>query len=120
MLQSKIFMDKGFAAGVVFGVQHHLVELLLFVFQFFVKVFLVQQPFGQIRHGPDVQHEPGTGLGLPLVQSMMELHGGELEMTSKPGRGTTARLVFPSAIVIKRYTKDGGDGSGSSFIFTGA
>jgi len=80
---------------------------------------LAMLPFGQVRHGPDVQHEPGTGLGLPLVSLMMELHGGNLEMTSKPGKGTSARLYFPPDIIIKRYTKDGGDGSGQAFIFTG-
>lgn len=77
------------------------------------------QPFGQIRHGPEVQHEPGTGLGLPLVKMMMELHGGSLELTSKPGIGTVARLLFPAKIIVKRYTSKGGDGSGRSFIFTG-
>jgi len=80
---------------------------------------IAMQPFGQIRHGPDIQHEPGTGLGLPLVKLMMELHGGDLEMISKPGQGTVARLIFPPASAVKRYRDDGRDGSGESFIFTG-
>ncbi len=80
---------------------------------------LAMQPFGQIRHGPEIQHEPGTGLGLPLVKLMMELHGGTLELTSKPGKGTTARLVFPPDIMVKRQTGDGGGGNGGAFIFTG-
>ena len=79
---------------------------------------IAMQPFGQIRHGPEVQHEPGTGLGLPLVKLMMELHGGDLEISSKPGTGTTARLIFPPEIVINRSTSDDSD-SGSSYIFTG-
>lgn len=80
---------------------------------------IAMQPFGQVRHGPDIQHEPGTGLGLPLVKLMMELHGGDLELTSKPGKGTKARLLFPPNIVIHRYRQEGGDGSGRAFIFTG-
>jgi len=80
---------------------------------------IAMQPFGQIRHGPDVQHEPGTGLGLPLVKLMMELHGGDLEIASKPGKGTTARLLFPPDIVINRYADTNIDGSDTSFIFTG-
>jgi len=69
---------------------------------------IAMQPFGQIRHGPDLQHHPGTGLGLPLVKLMMDLHGGALEITSKPGRGTTARLVFPPVAVIKHLTHENG------------
>lgn len=37
----------------------------------------------------------GTGLGLPLVKSMIELHGGRLRLDSTPGEGTTVTLSFP-------------------------
>ena len=37
----------------------------------------------------------GTGLGLSLVEQMMRLHSGRLELESVPGTGTTARLMFP-------------------------
>jgi signal transduction histidine kinase len=82
-------------------------------------LLIAMEPFGQLRRGPDVQHEPGTGLGLPLVKLMMDLHGGQLKMDSTPGLGTTASLVFPQNSVVKRYTKSGGDGSAKAFIFTG-
>ena len=39
----------------------------------------------------------GTGLGLPIVKSLIEQHGGELRMTSELGVGTTATAVFPNA-----------------------
>jgi two-component system heavy metal sensor histidine kinase CusS len=39
---------------------------------------------------------PGTGLGLAIVQSIARLHGGEVQLRSKLGAGTTARLHFPS------------------------
>ena len=37
----------------------------------------------------------GTGLGLPLVKSLIELHGGRLRLDSTPGEGTTVTLSFP-------------------------
>jgi CheY-like chemotaxis protein len=41
--------------------------------------------------------ERGTGLGLPMVFGMVQRHGGELEIDSEFGRGTTMRLLFPHA-----------------------
>jgi len=43
--------------------------------------------------------ERGTGLGLAMVYGMIERHGGELEIDSEPGRGTTIRLFFPLTAV---------------------
>ena len=37
----------------------------------------------------------GTGLGLRIVQTIADNHGGRLEMESVEGEGTTARLVIP-------------------------
>lgn len=39
----------------------------------------------------------GTGLGLALVKSITELHGGKAQITSTPGAGTTVTLTFPLA-----------------------
>jgi PAS domain S-box-containing protein len=36
----------------------------------------------------------GTGLGLAMVYGMVERHGGELQVESQPGLGTTMRLIF--------------------------
>jgi len=43
--------------------------------------------------------EPGSGMGLGLflTRSVLEQLGGELELVSTPGRGTTATLVLPAA-----------------------
>lgn len=38
---------------------------------------------------------PGTGLGLALVDSIMSVHGGTMEVCSNVGRGTRIDLVFP-------------------------
>jgi two-component system, OmpR family, heavy metal sensor histidine kinase CusS len=37
----------------------------------------------------------GTGLGLALVRSIVELHGGSATVTSEEGRGTSVTLIFP-------------------------
>jgi PAS domain S-box-containing protein len=54
----------------------------------------VLEPFGQARRDTKVSHQ-GTGLGLPLSQKFMELHGGTLELESEPGVGTTVSVRFP-------------------------
>ncbi len=38
---------------------------------------------------------PGTGLGMSLVKEIMDLHGGEIEIESVPGEGTTVTLWLP-------------------------
>jgi signal transduction histidine kinase len=56
---------------------------------------VILEPFGQARSDTNVTHE-GTGLGLPLSQKFMELHGGTLEIVSELGVGTTVSIMFPS------------------------
>ncbi len=55
----------------------------------------VMQAFGQ---GSLAHHsaEGGTGLGLPIVKGLIELHGGTLELTSKLRRGTEAIVTLPA------------------------
>jgi signal transduction histidine kinase/PAS domain-containing protein len=41
--------------------------------------------------------EKGSGIGLSMVYRTVQLHDGEVEVQSTPGRGTRFRLVFPQA-----------------------
>ncbi len=51
--------------------------------------------FRRIRSSSAKTEEEGSGLGLPLVKGLIELHGGRLEMESAVGVGTTACVVLP-------------------------
>jgi signal transduction histidine kinase len=39
----------------------------------------------------------GTGLGLPMSKMIVHNHKGNLEIDSKPGEGTTAKIILPQA-----------------------
>ena len=65
------------------------------------------RPFGQIDSRLARKYQ-GTGLGLPLAQSMAELHGGRLELRSVPGEGTTAALWLPPERVLDPRAGIGG------------
>jgi PAS domain S-box-containing protein len=46
---------------------------------------------------PFVTGKPdGTGLGLALVKKIVVMHGGRIEVHSKPGKGTRFMIVLPS------------------------
>jgi two-component system cell cycle sensor histidine kinase PleC len=42
----------------------------------------------------------GTGLGLPIVTGLAELHGGRFELRSKVGAGTEASVILPKSRVV--------------------
>lgn len=44
---------------------------------------------------PVVRETSGTGLGLPIVQNLVELHGGEIWLDSEPGKGARFSFTLP-------------------------
>jgi signal transduction histidine kinase len=47
------------------------------------------------RHDAGTQHR-GVGIGLSIVRSFVELHGGRVLIDSAPGAGTTVTCIFPA------------------------
>ena len=58
------------------------------------QIEIALAPFGQVDGALDRKHQ-GTGLGLPLAKSLIELHDGRLDIESTPGTGTTVTVHFP-------------------------
>jgi two-component system cell cycle sensor histidine kinase PleC len=54
------------------------------------------EPFGQVD-GARTRWREGAGLGLPIAKSLVELHGGELVITSVKDKGTDVTVLLPPA-----------------------
>ncbi len=52
------------------------------------------RPFEQVENQFTKSHK-GSGLGLAISRSLLELHGGALEIASREGHGTTVTCVLP-------------------------
>jgi cell cycle sensor histidine kinase DivJ len=54
----------------------------------------IGDPFFQARSSYDRRHD-GTGLGLSIVKGLVALHGGEVEIASRIGEGTSVTIRLP-------------------------
>ena len=61
----------------------------------------VMEPFAQVDSTLS-RYYRGTGLGLPLVKTMSDLHGGSFDLESGLGVGTTATVRFPPERMVGR------------------
>ncbi len=52
--------------------------------------------FDKFERGPGAHRQIGAGLGLALVKSLIELHGGRVELKSMPGEGTAVTCRIPA------------------------
>ena len=55
---------------------------------------LILEPFVQVER-ESMNEQEGTGLGLPLAKKLAELHGGNLNIESDIGAGTTVTINLP-------------------------
>ncbi|MBP7064548.1 ATP-binding protein [Ferrovibrio sp.] len=60
----------------------------------------VLEPFYQVQNAL-TREQPGTGLGLPLVDRLVRLHDGQLRIESQQGFGTTASVELPASRVMR-------------------
>ena len=60
----------------------------------------VMQAFGQGSLAHQTA-EGGTGLGLPIVQNLVDLHGGTFELQSELRKGTEAIVMLPKSRVLR-------------------
>ncbi len=63
------------------------------------KLAIVMEPFGQAESAYARLHG-GVGLGLPIVKSLVQLHGGRFTVSSEVDAGTTARVHLPMERVL--------------------
>jgi signal transduction histidine kinase len=56
----------------------------------------IERVFGKFERAGGQSGQSGAGLGLALVKSLIELHGGWVELESEPGRGTRVTCHLPT------------------------
>ena len=62
-----------------------------------IGIPLEDQPrmFESFHRASNVENRPGTGLGLAIVKKAVELHGGEISLSSAVGSGTRFTVMLP-------------------------
>jgi signal transduction histidine kinase len=57
--------------------------------------------FDRFRQVNRAKHEQaGLGVGLAIAKGLMQIHGGDIELTTKPGEGSKFSAWFPVATVV--------------------
>jgi len=70
------------------------------------EIVVALAPFGQVDSKLARKHQ-GTGLGFPICESLMRLHGGVLRIQSVPGQGTTMIASFPRERAVQETGRSG-------------
>ena len=73
-------------------------------------VGISEESLGRIFEPYHTTKEKGTGLGLMIVKRIVEAHGGQIEVSSREGRGTRFRILLPLAERRIRKLTDAGGG----------
>jgi signal transduction histidine kinase len=69
------------------------------------EIAVALQPFGQVENTLSRSFN-GTGLGLPLARRLIELHGGELRLSSVKGEGTEVSVRLPPFRVVRTGSQE--------------
>lgn len=64
------------------------------------QIPVIMEPFGQAESSYTRSHG-GVGLGLSIVKSLVELHGGTFDIESEVGHGTKARVHLPESRIVR-------------------
>jgi signal transduction histidine kinase len=56
------------------------------------------KPFTQVSSTQAYISAEGTGLGLSIVASLVDLHHGQMEITSQVGKGTRVKVILPGVL----------------------
>lgn len=59
------------------------------------EIEIAMSPFGQVD-GSRTRWREGAGLGLPIARSLVDLHGGRVDIASEKGKGTVVSVMMPS------------------------
>ena len=65
------------------------------------QIELALQPFIRVDNNPMARKTDGIGLGLPIAQRLIHLHGGTLTFDSVPGAGTTVVVWLPADRIVR-------------------
>src|SRR5690625_3386222 len=87
------FSEPGSQVAIGSRVEHHTLYLWVRDQGIGIAAEDIGRIFGRFeRLDPDID---GSGLGLPIVGSIVVAHGGDVSVASTPGRGTTVTLRLP-------------------------
>ena len=65
---------------------------------------IIREPFGRVE-GNMTRSFEGVGLGLPIAETIMNLHGGSLTIDSTEGEGTEVQIHFPADRILAEDTQ---------------
>ena len=65
----------------------------------------LEKLFESFRRASNVGSIPGTGLGLAIIKKCVDLHGGQINVESEIGVGTTFTVALPSNGILRQHSE---------------